>query len=289
MTIDLYQNMTDRIIKELEYGTVPWHKPWCTVNGGCFNRISGRHYSLLNNLRLQHSGEYATYEQWQSLGGRIRKGAKGEKILFWKEIEPDESKETDEVTETEQRRRFVLRYYTVFHISSVIGVEPLPQDDMHEHEHDRIQKAEELTWGYIGREGINLKEEPGNKAYYSPSEDRIQIPCLSQYEDVEEYYSTLMHEMIHSTGHEKRLNRPGLANASFGSEEYSKEELIAEIGAASILNGLGIESENSFNNSISYIDGWIKKLKEDKYLIINAASAAEKAARYILNAEIANA
>ena len=278
---DLYQMVTDRIINSLETGVIPWHQPWCLIGSGAFNRVTRKPYSLLNQMCLIHDGEYASFDQWKALGGVIKKGEKAETVVFWKKLESDvDSSEEDSKSDT--KPKFVLRYYKVFHISQVAGVSPLSTAEK-EHQHIRIPKAEELISGYINREGITLEEEKGNEAYYSPAEDRIHIPALCQYKDISEYYSTLIHEMVHSTGNINRLNRPGLAKARFGSEDYSKEELIAEIGAASILNGLGIESDDSFANSVGYIENWLSKLRKDKYLIVRAASAAEKAAKFILD------
>ncbi len=284
---DLYQNVTDRIIKSLEIGVIPWKKPWCkAVGGGAFNYVTGRSYGLLNQLCLGKPGPYATFEQIKEHGGKIIKGSKASTIVFFKKIEPEQTEDA-EVHEEKSKPKYVLRYYKVFHVpTQTLNMPALPEQEV-EYEHNRSFEAEELTKGYIAREGIAFEEESSNEAYYSPSEDKIHVPTLSQYKDVAEYYSTLVHEMIHSTGHSKRLNRRGLAVASFGSEDYSKEELIAEIGSATILNGFGIESENSFENSVAYIENWMAKLREDKYLIINAASAAERAAKYILNNEAA--
>ena len=121
-----------------------------------------------------------------------------------------------------------------------------------------------------------------DKAYYQPGTDTVTVPQLSQYKQQEEYYSTLFHELTHSTGHRSRLDR--LTDiAAFGSEQYSKEELIAELGSAFLVNHCGLETENSFRNSAGYIQGWLKALKDDKRLIISAAGAAEKAVNLILN------
>lgn len=292
---DLYQMVTDRIIKQLEIGVIPWKKPWAKINGGAFNRVTGRPYGLFNQMCLQHEGEYSSFARWTELGGRIKQGEKAETIVFFKKLEPEETETaTTESAEVEAREveetakpKYVLRYYKVFHISQVLGVSPLPK--VEEHEHNRVQEAENLAKDYIEREGITLEEVLSNEAYYSPAEDLIRIPALSQYKNLEEYYGTLFHEMVHSTGTAERLNRPGLAKAGFGTEEYSKEELIAEIGAATLLNGFSIETESSFENSVAYIEGWIQKLRDDKYLIINAARAAEKAAKFIMNLEAVSA
>ena len=146
--VDLYQDITDRIIEALEHGVIPWKKPWCAVGKGAFNRISGRPYSLLNQMILRHGGEYATYDQWISLGGRINKGAKAEKVIFWKKIDPEEQEDTAEDIRIHERKKpkYVLRYYNVFPFSSVTGVSPLKLEEEN-YEHDRIKKAEELVAG----------------------------------------------------------------------------------------------------------------------------------------------
>lgn len=138
---------------------------------------------------------------------------------------------------------------------------------------------------YVSREGLTFVETVTDEAYYSPSRDMVQVPCKEQYTAINEYYSTTFHELTHSTGHAKRLNRltTGI-KAAFGGEEYSKEELTAEIGAASLLNHLGIETPESFRNSAAYIQSWLKALRGDARMIVAAASRAEKAVGYILGA-----
>ena len=134
------------------------------------------------------------------------------------------------------------------------------------------------------REHIKILEKVTDKAFYSPSLDYIQVPCKEQYQHIEEFYSTLFHEMTHSTGHKTRLDRLEESNkAHFGSENYSKEELVAEIGSATLINKLGIGTNKSFNNSTAYIQSWLRVLKNDKKFIISASSRAEKAVKYILN------
>lgn len=285
---DTYQMVTDRIISELEAGYIPWHRPWCSVNAGAFNRVSGRQYSLLNQMMLKHSGEYASFNQWKKLGGYIRKGEKSEFVVFWKwqeeaeePCENEDEKETKETISDERKRHPILKFYRVFHISQVDGVEPLAEKQ-ELFDTDPIEEAERLFAGYVEREGIRLDQELSNKAYYSPASDGIHLPCIQQYERAEEFYSTAFHECIHSSGHETRLNRPGLQEVAFGSEIYSKEELVAEIGSACIMNMLGIETEASFRNSTAYIQGWLKALQSDRRMIVSAASQAEKAVKFIL-------
>lgn len=278
--MNVFEIVTDRVCASLLQGEIPWQRPWCTVTGGAYNRVSGRSYSLMNQMLLVHSGEYATYAQWEKLGGKVRKGEKGEIVVFWK-FQEAKKEEEDETEEENRPKKPVLRYYTVYHISQVDGVAPLePKNKLYEH--DPIEQAENLVHGYIMREKIRLEDEPSNWAYYSPVQDVIHIPAMSQYEYPEDYYSTILHEIVHSTGHMNRLNRPGLQTVAFGSESYSKEECVAEIGCAALMNQLGIETDHSIKNSNAYIQGWLKALRNEKKKIVYAACAAEKALRYIM-------
>ena len=229
-------------------------------------------------MLLQHSGEYATFKQWSELGGHIRKGEKAEIVVFWK-LQPYEEENAD--GEKIIKQIPLLRYYNVFHISQVDGVEP-KEIDLNEFE--PIEEAERIKTEYMTREHLKILEKLTDKAFYSPAFDYIQVPCKEQYQDVEEFYSTLFHEMVHSTGHKTRLDRLETgANTHFGSESYSKEELVAEIGSASIMNLLGIETKKSFRNSSAYIQNWLQVLRGDKKFIISASSKAEKAVKYIMN------
>jgi antirestriction protein ArdC len=149
-----------------------------------------------------------------------------------------------------------------------------------------IEEAERIKEEYKTREHIEIREIVSNKAFYSPSGDYIQVPCKEQYTAIEEFYSTLFHEMVHSTGHKTRLDRLETgSNAHFGSETYSKEELTAELGSASLLNMLGIETPKTFRNSSAYIQSWLQVLRNDCKFIVSASSKAEKAVNYILGKE----
>ena len=282
---DVFQIVTDRIMTALEMEEVPWQRPWCSVNGGAYNRVSGKRYSLINQMLLSHSGEYATYKQWTALGGKIRAGERGEMVVFFKWPDQKEDSQTEdnkEETQEDRSRRPVLRYYKVFHISQVDGVEPLERQ-IPVYSSDPIAIGEEVFWNYIRREGIRVELEPSNEAYYSPSRDLIHLPELSQYQYPAEFISTAFHEAAHSTGSETRLARAGLKKAAFGSELYSKEELTAELVSCMLLNTLHIESDHSVTNSTAYIRGWLKALRDDRRLIVQAAGQAEKAVNYILN------
>ena len=290
--MDVYQIVTDRIMTALEMEEIPWQRPWCSVNGGAYNRVSGKRYSLINQMLLTHTGEYATFKQWTELGGKVRKGEKGEMVVFFKWPDQDQKEQTEdnkeETQEDDRSRRPVLRYYKVFHISQVDGVEPIERR-LPVYNADPIEEGEEVFWNYVNREGIRVELEPSNEAYYSPTRDLIHLPELRQYKDPAEFYSTAFHEAAHSTGHETRLARAGLKKASFGSEIYSKEELTAEISACVLTNTLGIESDHSVQNSSAYIRGWLKALQDDKRMILFAAGQAEKAVRYILEEKMTQA
>lgn len=271
--------VTERIIEQLENSVIPWQKPWTGTKSGAYNRVSRKPYSILNQMILQHSGEYATFKQWTEAGGHIRKGEKSEIVTFWK-IQLIEEEEEDGTKVKKQIP--MLRYYHVFHISQVDGVEPKEKIELQELE--PIEEAERVKREYMDREHLKIYEKITDKAFYTPTFDYIEIPCKEQYKNVEEFYSTLFHEMIHSTGYYKRLNRlESGANAGFGSETYSKEELTAEIGSAMILNRLGIETEKTFKNSSAYIQNWLQVLKNDNKFIISASSRSEKAVKYIFN------
>lgn len=276
---NVYEMVTERIITELEKGVIPWEKPWTGVRSGAYNRISKKPYSIINQMILKHTGEYATFKQWTDLGGHIRKGEKSEMVVFWKIFEKEETNE--DTGEKEVRKIPMLRYYNVFHISQVDGLEPLviPFKEM-----EPIEAADKIIAEYVKREHIEFKEIASNEAFYSPSRDRVVVPMKEQYKHINEYYSTTFHELTHSTGHKSRLDRlHSGADAAFGTQTYSKEELVAEIGSASLMNLLGIETIKTFQNSAAYIQGWLKVLKSDNKFIVSASSKAEKAVNYIIS------
>ncbi len=277
---NVYDMVTNRIIAELEKGQIPWEKPWTGVRSGAYNRITKRPYSLLNQMLLQHSGEYATFKQWQDLGGHVRKGEKSEIVVFWKIFESKEA--NPDTGEIEIKKIPLLRYYNVFHISQVEGVEPLAPEQLND-EVEPIEAGDKIITDYITREHLNFIECKSNKAYYSPTNDTVVVPLKEQYSMINEYYSTTYHELVHSSGHKTRLNRLQTgAVASFGSENYSKEELVAEIGSATLMSVAGIETSKTFRNSTAYIQNWLQVLRNDNKFIVSASSKAEKAVNYIL-------
>lgn len=280
MSINVYELVTNRIIEQLENNIIPWEKPWSGTIDGAFNRVSKKPYSILNQMLLKYNGEYATFKQWQELGGHIRKAEKSEIIVFWK-MYPIKEKQDDgtEIIKTIP----LLKYINVFHISQVDGVEPLKQKVTHDIE--PIDKAEKILNDYWNRENITIEHVKGDKAFYSPMFDKIQLPLFEQFKQSEEYYSTAFHESVHSTMKTSRCNRQEDRKGkvvSFGSEEYSKEELVSEVGSAQLMNIVGIETTKSFRNSTAYIQSWLKVLRNDNKFIVSASSKAEKAVNYIL-------
>lgn len=177
----------------------------------------------------------------------------------------------------------MLRYYTVFRVDQCEGIKPKYETKAVKPA-EPIKEAENVVVKYQTKTGLKIiRDKPSKDAFYSPARDYIQVPELKQYPRPEEYYGTLFHEMTHSTGHSSRLKRftDATAKAAFGSQEYSKEELVAEIGAAALVNKCGIETAASFKNSAAYIKSWIKALRKDETLLIAAAGKAEKAVAYI--------
>lgn len=287
--MDIYKEVTDRIIEELEKGVIPWRKPWTGTSAGAISHTTGRAYSILNQMLLRQPGEYITYLQAKKEGGHVKKGAKSRIIVFWKQTIKDVTDENGQPVMNEDgtpKKRVIpcLKYYQVFHIDDCEGIKPKwEQAPRQTAEPD--ETAVETFYDYIRREGIRLEEEASDEAYYSPTRDVIHLPLINQFDEAAEYYSTAFHEATHSTGHVSRLARftGSAAAAAFGSETYSKEELIAEIGSACILNEIGLETAGSFQNSAAYIQSWLKVLRNDKKMIVSAAGRAEKAVNLILN------
>lgn len=290
MKKDLYQEITDRMIEELENGIIPWRKPWTGVTTGAISHTTGRPYSLINQYLLRKPGEYLTFNQAKEEGGRIKKGAKAQFIVFWKisrrqALNDDGTPATDADGSPIIKGYPILKYYNVFHIEDCEGIEPKYSDGELPKSAEPDAEAERIFNEYIAREKITFRNVRGNKACYSPILDAIELPLMDQFAETSEYYSTLFHEATHSTGHKSRLNRfkAGAAAAAFGGEEYSKEELTAEIGSACILHEIGMETPETFKNSAAYIQSWLQALKNDKRMIVGAAARADKAAKMILN------
>ena len=260
MSFDLYQAITDRMIAEMETGLIPWRKPWMSASRA-ISHTTGKAYSLLNQMLLGRPGEYLTFRQCQQEGGYIRKGEKAQMVVFWKWLEK-EDEETGEMTQVPY-----LRYYSVFHVDQCEGI-TAKYAAMVEHPAESDAAAEAIIADYISREGVTLEHKEGDAAYYQPSLDRIVLPMMKQFAETAEYYSTAFHEMVHSTGHMKRLARLD-STSHFGSETYSKEELVAEIGSAALVHHVGLETARSFRNSAAYVQNWLDVLKNGRHTAIS--------------------
>lgn len=278
MAQNVYQIITDRITEQMSQGIIPWQKPWHGVAGGAVSYETQKPYSFLNQCLLGRDGEWLTFNQVKKAGGNVRKGAKAGIVTFFKSF--DRVQENEDGT-TESKKSFVLQYYHVFHIDDCEGVKSKRKEDFKNTELHPIETAETVVNEYVDRETtLTLQVTPSNRAYFAPAQDLVVVPTMEQYDHIEEYYSTLFHELVHSTGVSQRCDR-GLGKIASKSDEYSREELVAEMGSAMICNILGIDSEKAFNNSVAYIQSWLRALRNDNRMIVWAASRAEKAVKYI--------
>ena len=274
--MDIYAEITNRMIAEMEKGESPWRKPWMAA-GSAISHTTGKPYSLLNQMLLGKAGEWLTFKQVQQEGGYVRKGEKARFLVFWKWIDK-EDEETGETTQVPY-----LRYYNVFHLSQCEGIKARYSETLRRPA-QADEAAEAIIAAYVMREGVRMENVKGDRAFYRPSTDSIILPLREQFKDTAEYYGTAYHEIIHSTGHAKRLARLD-TTANFGGEEYSKEELVAEIGSAALVNHVGLETAKSFRNSAAYCQSWLQALKNDKRFIVSAAGKADKAVQYILTGQ----
>jgi antirestriction protein ArdC len=285
--MDIYAIVTEKIINLLESGVVPWRRPW-TSSGLPRNLVSKKPYRGVNFFLLSASKYvspfWLTICQANELGGRVRAGEESTLIVYWKV--DDQKQRTEDLdngaTDAKRQRRFLLRYYRVFNLEQCelpqAVLDKLPKIETHEHE--PIEAAERIIADMPNRPEIQYT---GSKAFYSSITDRITLPPRELFASAEEFYATALHETVHSSGCEKRLAREGICEAApFGSPVYSKEELVAEFGAAYLCAEAGI-SNAVICNQVGYVAGWLKKLRDDRKLLIHAAAQAQRAADYILN------
>jgi antirestriction protein ArdC len=268
----VYSIVTEQILKQLESGVAPWHRPWTTQLPK--NLVSGRGYRGINVFLLTSSGYgspyWLTYKQATERGGHVRKGEHGTKVVFWK-IGTREVENAD--GETNEKTSVLLRYYTVFNVEQCEGIAAPDAERVV----NPIEECERIVRQMPNPPAM----EQDGRAWYRPSTDTVGIPSRNAFNSAEEFYSTLFHELTHSTGHTKRIGRDGIEKLNtFGSESYSKEELIAEMGAAMLCGVAGIE-RMTLPNSAAYLRSWIDVLKSDSRMMVSAASQAQKAADYI--------
>ena len=211
--MDIYKEVTDLIIAQMEQGIIPWRKPWASTSAAV-SHTTGKPYSLLNQMLLGRTGEYVTFKQCQQEGGRVKKGEKSSIVVFWKWIESEETGEKKEVP--------FLRYYNVFHIDQCEGLKEKYPQKLPDSTASADETAEAIIDGYLSRSGVRLTYAKGDRAYYQPLTDSITLPLREQFNQTSKFYSTAFHEISHSTGHSSRLNRLD-KTAFFGNESYSKE------------------------------------------------------------------
>jgi antirestriction protein ArdC len=277
---DIYTIVTDRIIKHLENGVVPWKQPW-SKSGLPKNLISQRQYRGINVwllASLHHSQNYfLTFKQVKELGGSVKQGEKSCPVIYWNWVE----KENKETGKKEQVP--FLRYYNVFNISQCEGIPKEKVPPVVERKNDPIKSCEEIIAGMPKRPDVRHKE---HRAYYNPKEDFVNMPEAKTFIDSESYYATLFHELVHSTGHQERLNRKEIMEMKgMYSEDYAIEELTAEMGASYLKSFSGISIEKVENNA-AYIEHWLGRLKKDKRFIVYASARAQQATDYILNTHV---
>ena len=278
---DVFAIITNRIIDQLEKQVIPWRKPW-TEGGHPQNLFTKRPYTGINTWLLGSLGYaqnyFLTWNQVKSVGASVKKGEKGTMVVFWKHILQEQSKDNTEA----RKAKSLLRYYYVFNIAQIDNLPevitiPYPPDTI-----STITACDEIIEAMPNSPTIKHGKQ---SAYYNPVEDYINMPKQGSFDSLTSYYSTLFHELIHSTGHQSRLNRKEVVEPNkFGSELYSIEELTAEIGAC-YLNSISGIAITQFDNSVAYIKGWIDKLQNDKRLIVYASGQAQRATDYILNVQ----
>jgi antirestriction protein ArdC len=287
---DNYQDVTDSIIALLEQGTRPW-SPSCASAATSFPlRQCGTNYQGINILLLwaqSMARGYAnpywmTFKQAQALGGSVKKGEKGARIVYAGTISPKDADGGDEQDEARRNISF-LKKYTVFNVEQIEGLPegkfPTPECVIHNAEERNIQ-LEAVFSAY----GVAVRERNAG-AYYDATADQITMPEFSSFQSADAFYATLAHEAVHSTGHKSRLNRETLEKYHTSLAIRAKEELVAEIGAAFLCAALGMEPTQREDHA-SYLAAWLTLLRADKRAIFQAATAAQAASDFILNAAI---
>ncbi len=275
----VYEIITSKIIEKLEAGTVPWHKPWSGGSGLAARNFTSKHVyrgmnTILTNMQGYSSEYWGTIKQISKAGGKVNKGEKATQIIFWKFLDGlDANGEAKQIP--------MLRYYNVFNLEQTTGVDyerPIIEEQK---EFRIIESCEKILDNLpIGKPRLVHQQQ---RACYFPLEDKINMPKKETFEKNTEYYSVLFHELGHATGHENRLKRAGIMDRhAFGSCDYSKEELVAEI-TASFMNGAAGILHETVDNSTAYIQSWLRKFKDDPKMIVQAAGKAQKAADYLLN------
>lgn len=274
--------MADEIIAALKNGTAPWIKPWTPDNSAVpHNPVTGTRYKGVNHVYLSMQGQpdprWVTFKQAQKKGWQVKRGSKGTTVQFW-QFEKDEKVRNENgemVTKRVKLERPLLRHYYVFNASQIDGIPPL--EPFKQSEWDRHDRAENL----LKESGADIQHVKGDRAAYSLTLDTIRMPERGQFDTPDKYYATALHELGHWTGHESRLDRK-LGNV-FGSEDYAREELRAEI--ASYMLGMELGIGHDPGQHLAYVDSWIKALEDHPTEIFRACADAEKIQSFILEFE----
>lgn len=287
---DLYQEVTNKIIAMIEQGVAPWRRTWSTY-GLARNYVTKHVYTginmiLMNNTR--HSAPYfMTWNQVKEQGGSIRKGATAEMVIFFNVYYKNSADQTLDNNvarvlmsngEDVQVLKFI-KYFNVFNIADIEGI-PFEISEIEMKPNERIARCESIIENMPNRPEIR---SIGDRAFYSPLHDFVCMPAIEQFESAEAYYATFFHELTHATGHASRLAREEVMNPqTFGSKPYSREELVAEMGASFLCSSVQIDYDKITENSVAYLAGWLKVMREDSRFIFKAAAEAQKAADYLL-------
>jgi antirestriction protein ArdC len=283
---NLYREITDKIIADLEQGIVPWVQPWASDKQLCplglpVNGLTRRSYSGINILLLWSALEergfaspyWVTFKQCIAMGGSVRKGEKGTHVYFADKFVPSKEKARAEEAGDEPNAIAFLKRYTVFNAEQCDGLpKGLIATPEPKAERQIVPEAEAL----IEATGADFRIG-GDQAFYVPSEDFIRIPPQTAFTDQINFYRTAFHETAHWSGHKSRLNRN--LTTKFGTVDYAREELVAEMATAFVCASLGIVPTV---RHADYIGNWLHVLKEDAKAIVRAASLASKASDFIL-------
>ena len=292
MKTNAYEIVAQTIIKQLEQGTAPWRKEWISNGYTPMSLSSKKKYNGVNHWLLSFSAMgnnyespwWGTFKQIVEMGGNVRKGEKGTPVVLWREVDSTVETEAGELT---SRKAVIMRYFTVFNAEQAEWEEGAPEyEKPTARDHANvIVEANRVVENYINGDNGPTLQSGGDRAFYSPSKDLIQLPEQATFYSDEAFYSTVFHELGHSTGHKNRLNRDGVVeNHYFGSALYSEEELVAEFTSAFLSHETGI-APATLDNSASYISSWLKVLKGDPKMLVKAVGRAQKATNYILGKE----
>lgn len=279
--MSVYQIVTDRVAQQLQQGVVPWQKPWQAGFTVPANLVSKRAYRGLNVFLLAAQGYgspwWATFKQIKDLGGSVRKGERGTCVVFWK-FPGQQDVEVGEDPERKTRKAPLLRYYTVFNVEQADGIpaEKIPTAAAKASVQESLEAAELVLADMPQAPAVH--HVAGDSAHYNPAQDSVTMPLRSQFPIAARYFSTLYHELIHATGHVSRLDRT--FGKTFGDQQYAREELIAEMGAAFLAAEVGLV-DATIVQSASYIATWLQRLEQDATLVVVAAGRAQRAVDFI--------